>query len=57
MRGTKNLFAVGQDISVDDVWATLEPVAADRYRLLKVDNQSRSVNRKLKADTRLLIML
>ncbi len=39
VRGTKNLFAVGQDISVDDVRATLEPVAADKYRLLKVDKE------------------
>ncbi len=40
VRGTKNLFAVGQDISVDDVRATLEPVAADKYRLLKVDKET-----------------
>ena len=39
VRGTKNLFAVGQDISVDDVRANLEPVPADRYRLLKVDTE------------------
>ncbi|MFI7354096.1 VWA domain-containing protein [Streptomyces avidinii] len=39
VRGTKNLFAVGQDLSVDDVKATLEPVPADKYRLLKVDTE------------------
>ncbi|WP_424210812.1 VWA domain-containing protein [Streptomyces sp. BI20] len=39
VRGTKNLFAVGQDLSVDDVRATLEPVPVDRYRLLKVDRE------------------
>ncbi|MFE5679110.1 VWA domain-containing protein [Streptomyces erythrochromogenes] len=37
VRGTKNLFAVGQDISVDDVRAHLEPIAAGAYRLLAVD--------------------
>ncbi|MFD9081601.1 vWA domain-containing protein [Streptomyces erythrochromogenes] len=37
VRGTKNLFAVGQDISVDDVRAHLEPIAAGTYRLLAVD--------------------
>ncbi|THA84438.1 vWA domain-containing protein [Streptomyces sp. A0592] len=37
VRGTKNLFAVGQDVSVDDVRAQLEPIAADKYRLLEVD--------------------
>jgi hypothetical protein len=39
VRGTKNLFAVGQDISVDEVRANLEPIPADRYRLLKVDKE------------------
>jgi hypothetical protein len=39
VRGTKNLFAVGQDISVDDVRANLEPIPADKYRLLKVDKE------------------
>jgi hypothetical protein len=33
VRGTKNLFAVGQDISVDEVRANLEPIPADKYRL------------------------
>ncbi|WP_030962837.1 vWA domain-containing protein [Streptomyces sp. NRRL S-378] len=37
VRGTRNLFAVGQDLSVDDVRANLEPIAADKYRLLQVD--------------------
>ncbi|WP_327267935.1 VWA domain-containing protein [Streptomyces sp. NBC_01218] len=40
VRGTKNLFAVGQDISVDEVRAKLEPIAADKYRLLKVDKET-----------------
>ncbi|GGQ05163.1 MULTISPECIES: vWA domain-containing protein [Streptomyces] len=40
VRGTKNLFAVGQDISVDDVRANLEPIAADKYRLLEVDTDT-----------------
>ncbi len=39
VRGTKNLFAVGQDISVAEVRANLEPIAADKYRLLKVDKE------------------
>ncbi|TXS44073.1 VWA domain-containing protein [Streptomyces sp. uw30] len=39
VRGTKNLFAVGQDISVDEVRANLEPIPADKYRLLKVDKE------------------
>ncbi|MER8096678.1 vWA domain-containing protein [Streptomyces goshikiensis] len=37
VRGTKSLFAVGQDLSVDEVRANLEPVPADKYRLLEVD--------------------
>ncbi|AQT75272.1 MULTISPECIES: vWA domain-containing protein [Streptomyces] len=40
VRGTKNLFAVGQDLSVDDVRANLEPIAADKYRLLPVDTET-----------------
>ncbi|MFB6864398.1 VWA domain-containing protein [Streptomyces virginiae] len=40
VRGTKNLFAVGQDLSVDDVRANLEPIAADKYRLLEVDTDT-----------------
>ncbi|MCX4641254.1 hypothetical protein OG456_01795 [Streptomyces sp. NBC_01446] len=35
-RGTKNLFAVGQDISVAEVRANLEPVPADKYRLVNL---------------------
>ncbi|KOU90966.1 MULTISPECIES: vWA domain-containing protein [Streptomyces] len=40
VRGTKNLFAVGQDLSVDDVRANLEPIAADKYRLLEVETDT-----------------
>jgi hypothetical protein len=36
VRGTKNLFAVGQDISVDDVKANLEPLDARKYKLISV---------------------
>lgn len=39
VRGTKNLFAIGQDVSVDEVKANLEPVSANKYRLLKVDKE------------------
>lgn len=36
VRGTKNLFAVGQDISVDQVKANLEPLDARKYKLISV---------------------
>ncbi len=40
VRGTKNLFAVGQDISVDDVKANLEPLDALKYKLISVKAES-----------------
>lgn len=40
VRGTKNLFAVGQDISVDEVKATLTPLDARKYKLLTVRKET-----------------
>jgi hypothetical protein len=40
VRGTKSLFAVGQDISVDDVKANLEPLDARKYKLVKVNEEA-----------------
>lgn len=39
-RGTKNLFAVGQDISTADVKATLKPLDTGSYILIPVDQES-----------------
>jgi hypothetical protein len=36
VRGTKNLFAVGQDLSVADIQANLEPLDGRKYKLLEV---------------------
>lgn len=40
VRGTKNLFAVGQDVSVDDVKANLEPLDARKYKLIPVREEA-----------------
>lgn len=40
VRGTKNLFAVGQDISVDDVKANLEPLNPRKYKLIPVRKEA-----------------
>lgn len=40
VRGTKNLFAVGQDISTADVKATLKPLDTGSYILIPVDQES-----------------
>jgi hypothetical protein len=40
VRGTKNLFAVGQDISVAEVKANLEPLDARKYKLIKVNEEA-----------------
>lgn len=39
VRGTKNLFAVGADLDVSAAKAALVPLEADKFRLLKVDEE------------------
>jgi hypothetical protein len=40
VRGTKNLFAVGQDLSVDAVKAVLTPLDPKKYKLVKVNQEA-----------------
>lgn len=40
VRGTKSLFAVGQDVSVDDVKTNLKPLDTGSYILVPVDQES-----------------